>query len=242
MATVRAPAQQEWRWHTVERAALLASVPIFEQVAPSTLQRLAEGFRPKRVTRGEFVFFEGEPANALNLVAEGRVKTIRETREGRQVILRLINPGELFGVSGGWGERLYPASARALEDTVVLQLPARQFTALLAQHPELAMAVIRGLADRLREAEARVLDLQTERVEQRMARALLRLAGPTGLGPVRAGHMNLALSRQDLADLAGTTLSTASRTLSAWHRQGIVLAGREQVSILDVAALEALAE
>jgi CRP-like cAMP-binding protein len=238
------PYRVEPRWDAGERAALLASVPLFERVAPATLKRLAEGFRPKRVLRGEFVFLEGEPANALNLVAEGRIKMIRETREGRQVILRLINPGELFGVSGGWGESLYPSSARALGDAVVLQLPARQFTALLAQYPELAMAVIHGLADRLREAEARVLDLQTERVEQRMARALLRLAGATG--PVSAAGstgrlMEVALSRQDLADLSGTTLSTASRTLSAWHRRGIVLAGREQVTILDLPALQALA-
>ena len=146
---------------------------------------------------------------------------MRETDAGRQVILRLINPGEPFGVSGGWGAATYPASARALDDAVVLQLPARECTGLLATHPALALAVIADLGARLREAEARILDLETEGVEARLARALLRLAGPTPEGATLA---SVALSRQDLADLAGTTLSTASRTLAAWHRRGIVAA------------------
>ncbi len=222
------------RWDTADRARHLTTVPLFAGLPPTTLQQVAERFRPRRVARGGFVFHEGEPAGTLNVLAEGRVKVIRETDEGRQVILRLINPGELFGVSGSWGEAGYPASAQPLDDAVVLQLPAGQLTALLSTHPELAMAVIRELGTRLREAESRILDLQTERVEQRIARTLRRLAG--------RGESVLALSRQDLADLSGTTLSTASRTLSAWHRRGIVVAAREQVTIRDLPRLERIAE
>lgn len=96
------------------------------------------------------------------------------------------------------------------------------------------MAVIRDLGSRLRQAEGRILDLQTERVEQRIARTLLRLAG--------SGGLVLALSRQDLADLSGTTLSTASRTLSSWHRRGIVVSEREQVTLRDISRLERIAE
>lgn len=218
-------------WDAGERAALLAAVPPFSGLPPAAIRGVADRLRPRRVPRGAFVFLEGEPARTLNLAAEGRVKVVRETEEGRQVILRLINPGELFGASGGWGGARYPASARALDDAVVLQLPAREFADLIHARPELAMGVIAELGARLREAEARILDLQTGRVEPRIARALLRLARRPGGGPV------LALSRQDIADLAGTTLTTASRTLSAWHRAGIVVAGRERVTLLDPGAL-----
>lgn len=227
------------RWSEDDCLALLAEVPLFARLPAPTVERIASLFRPRRLCRGEFVFLEGEPSRTLNLLAEGRIKIIRETDQGRQVILRVIGPGELFGVSGSWDAAAYPASARALDEVVVLQLPTRAFTELVAAHHDLAVAVITEMGRRLREAEARILDLQTERVEQRLARAILRLLEGTGRRP--GGGMTVALSRQDLADLSGTTLSTTSRTLRAWHRQGLIVAGREHVGVLDPDALGLIA-
>lgn len=230
------------RWGVEERAELLARVRLFQQLPPATLKELAGHFRPRQVERDEFVFLEGEPAEALNLLATGRIKVVRETEDGREVILRLIGPGEIFGAAGGWGEPVYPASAVAQERGVVLQLPAHEFPALIAAHPDLAMAVIRELGHRLREAEARIRELQTERVERRIARVLVRLANKSGVRTAQGIEVQVPLSRQDLAEMAGTTLSTASRTLSAWHRQGIIAAGRVRVTILKPHALVAIAE
>jgi len=238
MAGTPAAGQRARCWTVERRVGLLGRVPPFARLPPAAIRGAVALFRPRGVPRGGFVFHEGQPASAGNVAAEGRIKIVRETGAGRQVILRLINPGEPFGLSGGWGAATYPASARALDDAVVLQLPAREFTRLLATHPDLALAVIEDLGARLREAEARILDLETEGAEARLARALLRLAGrrPAGVAPA-----SIALTRQDLADLTGTTLSTASRTLAAWHRRGIVAAPRERVTILDRAALAAIA-
>jgi CRP-like cAMP-binding protein len=222
-------------WNTAHRAALLASVPLFAPLPRAAITELAALFRPKTVPRGTFIFHEGAPANTVHIAAAGRIKIVRETAAGRQVVLRLIHPGEPFGVSGGWGTATYPASARALDAATILQLPAPEFARLFATHPPLALAVITDLGTRLREAEARILDLETEGVEARLARALLRL---TAQNPT---PVTLALTRQDLADLTGTTLTTASRTLSAWHRQGIVAALRERITILDRPALEMIA-
>lgn len=225
-------------WTLEARVALLATIPFFASLSPATIDELAALFRAKTIPRGDFVFHEGQPADTVHIAAAGRLKIIRTTADGRQVVLRLIQPAEPFGVSGGWGAVAYPASARALDHAVVLQLPAREFTHYLHRHPVLALAVINDLGARLREAEARILDAETANVEARIARALLRLAGPIAPGRVAR---NIALSRQDLADLTGTTLSTASRVLSAWHRRGIILALRERVTILDHPALIALA-
>lgn len=222
-------------WPVERRAELLAGIPVFAPLSPETIREVAALCRPRATGRGDFIFREGEPALAVQIAAEGRVKIVRETAAGRQVVLRLINPGELFGVAGGWGAETYPAGARALDAGVVLQLPAREFFRLLAERPDLALAVIADLGRRLREIESRVLDLETGDVEARLARALLRLTAG-GLSPV------VALTRQDLADLTGTTLSTASRTLSTWHRGEIVAALRERVVIRDRAALAAIAE
>lgn len=222
-------------WHTTQRAELLTGLPLFAHLPHTLIIELADLFRPKTFPRGAFIFHAGDPASAVHIAAEGRIKIVRETVAGRQVVLRLIHPGQPFGVSGGWGTATYPASARALDAATILQLPVPDFARLLAAHPPLALAVISDLGSRLREAEARILDLETEGVEARLARALLRLTTQN------SAPATLALTRQDLADLTGTTLTTASRTLSAWHRRSIVAALRERITILDRPALTAIA-
>lgn len=234
-------ALRTYHWGEAERSQLLRQTEPFGRLSPETVQHVARLLRPRRVERGEFVYLEGQSADRLNLLARGRVKILRETETGGQVILRLINAGELFGVSGGWGEDVYPASARALDESVVLRMPASDFDSLIRTHPDLALSIISGLGARLREAEERILALQTERVEQRIARSLLQVAA--GMDNLREERLfAVPLSRQDLADLTGTTLSTASRTLSAWHRKGIVYAGRERVLIRRPDVLTRIAE
>jgi CRP-like cAMP-binding protein len=229
-------------WDASERTEFLSGAPLFGQLPRPVLEEVAAHFRVKHVPRGDFVFVEGLPAASLNLLAQGRVKVIRETDEGQEVILRLIEPGEIFGGAGGWGEATYPASARAQENAVVLQLPAESFRALIAGQPAFAIAVVQELGQRLRTAEARIRELQTERVERRIARVLLRLADKTGVKTEAGLELGSRLTRQDLAELAGTTLSTASRTLSGWDQQGIVVAGRERVTILEPRRLVAIAD
>lgn len=229
-------------WDAARRAAFLPTVRLFRHLPAECLAEVAQRLRPRRVKGGEFIFLAGTPASQICLLAEGRVKVIRETEDGREVILRMIPPGEIFGGAGTWGEPVYPASAVALGEGVVLQMPVRDFTVLLGDYPDLALAVIRELGLRLREAEARISELQTERAERRIARALLRLARKTGVRTEAGVEIGLRLSRQDLAELAGTTLSTASRTLSAWDRAGLIIAGRERVVIVQPHLLVALAE
>lgn len=197
---------------------------------------------PQRVRRRLFLFREGEAADSLHFLAEGRVKVIRETEDGQEVILRVLGPGEIFGGAGVWGGAMYPASAVVTEEAVVLRLPAGDFATLLATHPDLGLALVRELAERLREAEARIIELQTQRVERRLARALLRLANKTGVRSTAGIEIGMPLSRGDLADLTGTTIGTVSRTLSIWERRGLVTTGRGRITIRDPHGLVTLAE
>lgn len=229
-------------WDVQARTRFLSTVGLFRGLPIETLRAIAARMRVRRVHDGELVFVEGARADAVNLLAVGRIKVVRETEQGREVILRLIQPGEIFGGAGLWGEPAYPATALALEHSVVLQVPAPDVTRLIAEHPDFALALIRELGGRLREAEVRIRDLQTERTERRIARTLLRLANKTGVRTEAGIEIRLPLSRQDLAELAGTTLSTASRTLSAWDRRGLIVAGRERVVIVKPHALVAIAE
>lgn len=230
------------RWDEAARTAFLTTVPLFRNLAPPTVHAVAARFHARGIARNEFLFLAGQPADVFHILAEGRVKVVKATDDGREVILRLIAPGEMFGGAGVWDAPVYPATAVATEDAIVLQMPSRAFVALLDTYPDVARAVMRELALRLREAEARIRELQTERVERRIARVVLRLANKTGRRTERGIELGVPLSRQDLAELAGTTLSTASRTLAAWDQQGIVEAGREKVTILRAHELMAIAE
>lgn len=225
-----------------ERVRFLQSVRLFDQLREATLLEVARRCRLRRIERGAFVFFEGTRARAVQVLETGRVKVVRETEDGREVIIRIIQPGEIFGGAGGWGREVYPATAVTLEDSRILELPSDEFATLVERYPDFAMAVVRELGARLREAEARILELQTERVERRIARTLLRLANKTGTKTERGIEIGVPLSRQNLADLCGTTLSTASRVLSAWDRAGIIIAERERVTIRHAHQLVAIAE
>ncbi len=229
-------------WDASDRARFLGGLALFAGLPPDVLQEVAAAFRAKRAKRGSFIFLEGQPAQHLHLVAEGRVKVMRETDDGREVILTLVAPGGIFGAAGGWGQRTYPASAVALEDSVILQLASTVYRDLMERHQSFAMGVTQEIGSRLREAHTRIGELQTERVERRIARTLLRLANKTGVKTDRGIEIGVPLSRQNLADLAGTTLSTASRTLSAWDAEGIVASGRERVTIVKPHALVTIAE
>jgi CRP-like cAMP-binding protein len=214
-------------WDESARLRFLGTVRIFQGLPPAMVQHVASEFRARPVPRGDFIFLEGEPASTLYVLAEGGIKLVRETEDGKEVILRIIRPSDVFGAAGVWGEEFYPASAVAQTNAVVLQLPVSEFTDLLTAHPELALGVIRVLGTRLREAETRIRDLQTEQ---------------TGVKSDLGIEIAMPLSRQDLAELSGTTLSTASRTLSAWSQRGIVAVGRQRVVIIHPHALVAIAD
>ncbi len=160
----------------------LATVRLFARFPRWRLEAMAARLRPKQVARGAFVYLAGEPARALNLLWAGQIKVIHETEEGHGVILQLNGPGEIFGAAAGWGAPpRYPDSAVAQQPSLVLQLAARDFTDLITSQPHFALAVIRELGARLRQAETRITELQTEQVEPRLARTLLRLAKRTGI-------------------------------------------------------------
>lgn len=237
-----APTVLAGRCDVKTRAEFLASVRLFARFPRWRLEEVAGRFRPAWVPRGNFVFLAGEPARALNLLWTGQIKEIHETEEGQGVILRLIRPGDIFGGAAGWGNPRYLASAVAQQPSLVLQLPARDFTDLISSQPHFALAVIRELGVRLREAETRITELQTERVEPRLARTLIRLARRTGVKTSAGIDLDVRLTRQEIAELTGTTLSTISRTLSAWERQGIIRAGREHLVIRCLPTLRALAD
>jgi CRP/FNR family transcriptional regulator, nitrogen oxide reductase regulator len=241
MALQATPRSDDLWWNDREILTFLASVRPFRRIPLPALKQAARSFRVRRVERGEFVFREGQTVKALHLLAGGAVKVIRETSDGQEVILRLIRPGDIFGVVSTWIGQLYRSSALAMADGAVLELPKSDFVSLLETYPEFDLAILHELERRLRDADERISDLQTKQAACRVARAVLRVARSSSKRSPEP-ELVVSLSRQDLAELSGTNLSTASRTISDWERQGIVAAGRERVRILKPRVLASIAE
>lgn len=215
---------------------------LFHGLEPGEIVAIVAAAQRRAVARHAFFFHQGMPASALHVLARGEVKMVQTTAEGHQVVLRIVRAGDMFGGVALLGDTAYPASAQALGPSEALVWPAPVVGQLLAHHPALAVNALRVLAGRLAEIQDRYRELVTERVERRVARALTRLARQAGSRDDRGVRIDMALTRQDIAELTGTTLYTVSRILSAWQERGIVDAGRTRVVIRDPHALVAIAE
>jgi CRP-like cAMP-binding protein len=222
--------------------AALAGVNLFDGLDDATLEAVIAASRRVRAPAGGFFFHQGAPATAFYVLVSGRVRLSQVTPEGNNVVMHFFGPGEAFAIIAALGHLAYPASAEVLEDAEAMAWDGEAFSALSARFAPLSANVMKLMAQRMREFQDRMRELSTERVERRIARALLRLAGQSGRKTDAGILVDLPLSRQDLAEMSGTTLYTVSRTLSDWEARGIVTAGRKRVVIRDPHGLVAVAE
>jgi CRP-like cAMP-binding protein len=199
---------------------------------------------PRAVEDGAFFFFQGDVAEYLYIMMDGRAKLCQVGKDGQQVNLRTLIPGQLFGAVGAVEPRTtYPACAQALEDSTAIAIESLAFHKVLETRPHLSFGLMRLMTGYIREIQERYRELATERVEQRIARALLRLAAQSGRRVNGEGLLiELSFSREDLAEMTGTTLYTVSRTLSAWEKRGIIKTGRERIILPNPHDLVRLAE
>ena len=195
----------------------------------------------RRFDRGDVVFSQGDPASSLHTVVGGRLRLVQTTEDGRQIIVRYVGSGELAGFSVLAGESHHTLSAEAVELTHTASWTREAVTRLMEQHPSIAMKAVAVISERYGELQTRIRELSTENVERRLARTLARLAEQAGRRTARGWEIAFPLSRQDLAELAGTGLHTASRTLSAWEDEGMIESGRRRVVVRRLEALRELA-
>ncbi len=215
---------------------------LFQGLDPGEVSAIVSTAQRRRVPRHGTFFQQGAPASALHVLAQGRTKLVQTTAEGHQVVVRIVGPGDMFGGVALLGDAVYPATAEAISASEAFMWPGPAVARLVTRHPALALNALRVLAHRLGELQDRYRELATERVEQRVARALMRLARQAGRRDPRGVRIDMELTRQDLGELTGTTLYTVSRILSAWQERGLIDAGRTQVVIRDPHGLVAIAE
>lgn len=222
------------------RATAMQQFPVFATLSASEFKEVTSAAHEKLLPRRETIYNEGDPIREVFLLTAGCVKVTQLGPNGQEVILRLHGPSELIGAQGLSAGKLHLATARAIQTSTALVWEASVFESISDRIPSLRRNTARILGERLQEMEERFREISTQKVASRLSHQLIRLLNQLGRGtdhPVEIG-----LSREELAQLTGTTLFTVSRLLSQWEKQGIISSRREAVVVCNVEALAALSE
>ena len=226
----------------VDLTARLVALPLFAGIPPAQIEEICHEARLVPLAKGTAMFGQEEEAHSFFLLLEGRLRVTRVTPAGQQVVVRFINPGEICGVAMAMGRTTYPATAEIVVDGTALAWPTAIWPRLVERFPALPINMLRAVGGRLQETQTRVVEMSTAQVEQRVAHALLRLARQSGRKVAAGIEIDFPISRQDVAEMTGTTLHTVSRILSAWEERRLVEGGRMRIVIRDLEGLRRMAE
>ncbi len=219
---------------------LLARLPLFQRVRPEDRVRVAAAGRLQTYERGEEIFQEGDEPHVFVSVVEGRVKIYKRLPNGKDLILQIFGVGDPLGAVAVYEGRPYPASAQAMDPTTCLLLPRQAFFSLLEQSPLLVRGVLSGLTLRLIELTERLAELTGAGVEARFARLFLKLGDQLGQSRPEGTFVPIPLSRQELADMTGTTIETCIRIMSRWGKDRVLATEREGFLLMNRRMLEDL--
>jgi len=223
------------------RARILSQVPYFYGLPAPALDAVNRLFRSIDYPIGATLYHEGEPAQALFLVAHGRIKLLQHSVAGNEVVLDLLSQGDPFGGLTVLGRRRYPQSAVAQTACCVLTITPVDFRYLLHTYPEVALSALDGMAHDLEAAHDTIRALSTLPVEARIARVLVRLADRLGEADDGGILIQSPLSQQDIAAMVATTAETVSRVISGLRRSGDIETGRQWIRIRNRTNLARLA-
>jgi CRP/FNR family transcriptional regulator len=212
----------------------LKKIPYFSNLDAEIIEKIKRVMFEKKVSRGEMILFEDEPAKALFFVASGAVKIFKTSTEGKEQILNIVRPGESFNDISIFDDGLNPAGAQAMGPVELYGISKEEMDDILRQHPQMALTVIKTMAQRVRQLVSLVEDLSFRRVLSRVARILLEYASDKTEPKTR-------LTQQDIAAMAGTAREVVGRSLKNLEENGTIRMESHRVIITDHEALKQLA-
>jgi len=224
----------------IPRATLVQHFPLFSGVSPTDCASIVSSAREKHFPRRQTLFAQGDPVRQILLLISGCVKLTQFGADGSEVILRLTGPGEIVGALGLCAEGGHGSMAQTTAVSVALTWDLANFGIVLERFPVFRRNLIAVLEARLHEMDQRFREVSTSKVGSRLSSQLVRLSNQVGKRV--NGHVEISLSRAELAQLTGTTLFTVSRLLCQWETQGIVCSRRECVLLRDLAALQGMSQ
>ncbi len=225
--------------HASQKIAILKKVPFFKGLSASDLESISRRFSERHFKKGQYLCWEGDPADYLHVVRQGKVKITKSSASGREIVLEIVSSGEICGASAIFNSTQL-ASAQAVEHVSVYSLSRRDFLTLLGQHRALAVHLISYLGEKLMKAHEMMLSLMTSKVEKRIAALLTGLCQKHGSVVPQGIRIDLRLRRQDIADIVGATVETAIRVMSRFTKQGMLVTEGKHIIIIDRKKLQGM--
>ncbi|HKN68827.1 MAG TPA: Crp/Fnr family transcriptional regulator [Gemmatimonadaceae bacterium] len=222
---------------TTQNVDFLATVPLFNGLDRSELEKFAEVTREKSYPKGSVILFEDDPGDSLFVVRDGRVKVVLIGEDGREVILGVLGVGEYFGELSLIDDRPRSAHVIAMEDSNLLVLRREDFRKRVESSPSVAWSLLTELSRRLRRADDKIGGLVLLDVPGRIARLLLDLAEESGTNAIEK-----TLTHQTIAQMIGASRETVSRAMKDFQDAGWITVERRRIAIADRAALEQRAQ
>jgi CRP-like cAMP-binding protein len=210
--------------------------PLFNRLSRQQCEKVLSYARPRSFARDELIYMQGQPLRHLTLINTGNVKITQLSPGGDEVLLWIYGSGSVIGVLSEPTGRFHDCSARVMDTCTALVWDYETLRNLIAEHPQLGAGISQILLSRLNELEERFREVATEKVAKRISSALVRLARQ--IGRKVEGGIEISLSREELAQMTGTTIFTSSRILARWGNAGVLLPRREGVIVRDVRRLQ----
>ena len=221
---------------------LLLPLPLFSKLEKAQVRTILDQATSRRFEAGTAIFHEDALADRFFLLLDGTIRVVKTTPEGEQVTSIHIPAGQLFGIAKALGHSSYPATALAASEALVLSWPATLWDKFVTGYTGFATETYKTVGDRLGELNDRIIEMSTQQVEQRIARALLRLINQSGRQVEQGIEINFPITRKDVSEMTGTTLHTVSRLLSSWEKSGLVTSKRKKIIVCDPHQLTVLGE
>jgi CRP/FNR family transcriptional regulator len=204
---------------------------IFSPLNESEIKRISSLFEQIEFKNNETIFLEGDPSEKLYILAEGNVKILKHTMMGKDIILEIMSPGDVFGGVAVLDKKPYPASAQAMESITAIRISRQNLLRIMEEYPILKLEIVKYFSDKLRDAHEMLKNIATERVEKRIAALMLKLSEKVGVDDGGYRKIDFPLTRQEIAEMVGTTVETCIRTMSKLQKKGMVKSANGRISV-----------
>jgi CRP-like cAMP-binding protein len=201
----------------------IAKIPLFSSLSSDEINEISRCMETRTFKKRNTIFSEGDPSNMFYVLVSGKVKMTKMSHEGKEIIIELISPGEFFGAFAALKGFPYPANAVAMADSAMLRIGRADLLRIIERFPNLMYMLTAHLSERVREFPDMLKSIALERVESRVSSLLLKLAQKTGIKTADSGlQINMKLTKQDIAEMVGSTVETTIRVMSRFEKAGLI--------------------
>jgi len=218
----------------------IRQVSIFNTLTPQEAREIHPYLVSDKFSKKETIFSEGDQSEWFYIVMKGKVKITKISQEGKEIILEIISPGDFFGGIAVVRGFPYPANAVAMDVTEVLKISRNNLMKIMDRFPNLMYCMATNIGDRIKDSHEMIKSIALEKVESRIASLLIKLSDKAGEKTPDGMMINIKLTKQDIAEMVGTTVETSIRTMSKFSKGGLIISKSGRIVIRDLEKLKSL--